>query len=501
MKVRSQSPVLRWASSILLISSVILLTIQLISYSRGRANFPTGLIVADVPVGGVSRQDAVQRLLEVYSQPVEIHYQDAIVHMDPSLVDFHLDLESMIAAADLQRTGSSFWGGFWSYLWGNSTEPDNIPLDASYSEPALLSYLENEIASRYDKPPTPAQPIAGSTSFDQGIPGTTINTNAAIPIIENAIFSPIARTVSIPLREAAAPRPNFANLQVQLQQIMDLAGFDGLADIFLYDLGKNEELHFIYELGENLPTSPDAVFTAASIIKIPILLSVYARIDESVSEHTQNLLNEMIIESFNEPADQLMQENIDLINGPLIVTDDLRALGFENTFLAGQFYLGAPLLEIIRTPSQNRIDVFTDPDPYNQTTPMDMGMLLADIYQCSKNGGGAIGAVFKDRVTQDECRKIINLLSLNQLGLLLEGGPPEGTQIAHKHGWVINPNTGVLNTIGDAGIIFTANGDYVAVIFLYQSVQLIWEPISAMFSDLSEAIYNYFNLPSQFSFN
>jgi len=500
VRVRSQSPILRWASSLFLILAVILLTIQLITYSRGRAHFPTGLIVANVPVGGISRQDAAQRLLEVYSQPVEIQYQDSIVHMDPSQVDFKLDLESMIAAADLQRTGSSFWGGFWSYLWGNSTDPADVPLDAAYSEAALFSYLENEIAPRYDKRPTPAQPIAGSTSFDEGIPGTTINSDLAISIIEKAIFSPSDRSITLPLRQAAAPRPNFVNLQVQLQQIMDVAGYDGLADIFLYDLGKNEELHFIYELGENLPTSPDAGFTAASIIKIPILLSIYARIDGAPSEHTQNLMNEMIIGSFNEPADQLMQENLDVITGPLIVTDNLRALGFENTFLAGQFYLGAPLLELIRTPSQNRIDVFTDPDPYNQTTPLEMGTLLADIYQCSKNGGGAIGAVFEGRVTQNECREIINLLSLNQLGILLEGGPPEGTRVAHKHGWVINPNSGVINTIGDAGIIFTSNGDYVAVIFLYQSVQLIWEPISGMFADLSKAIYNYFTLPSQ-SFN
>jgi hypothetical protein len=80
------------------------------------------------------------------------------------------------------------------------------------------------------------------------------------------------------------------------------------------------------------------------------------------------------------------------------------------------------------------------------------------------------------------------------LGVLLEGGPPEGTQIAHKHGWVTNPNTGVINSMGDAGIIFTTSGDYVVSIFLYHPVQLIWEPVSTMFSDLSQAIYNYYTL-------
>jgi hypothetical protein len=124
-----------------------------------------------------------------------------------------------------------------------------------------------------------------------------------------------------------------------------------------------------------------------------------------------------------------------------------------------------------------------------------MGMLLVDIYDCAQTGGGALVAVFGEDITQNECREIINLLSLNQLGILLEAGAPEGTRIAHKHGWVTNPNTGVINSMGDAGIIFTSNGDYVAAIFLYQPVQLIWEPVSGMFGDLSEAIYNYFTLP------
>lgn len=496
MRVRSRSSVLRWVSSILLIAAVILLTIQLIIYSRSRANFPEGMLIGNIPVGGVSRQEAAQRLLEVYSLPVELSYQGHLIHMDPARVDFELDLESMIAAADLQRTGRSFWGGFWVYLWGSRSTPREVPLDASFSEEALETYLKEEIAARYDKPPTPAQPVAGTSRFSEGEPGTTIDIESAIRQLEDALFSPTQRSINLPLREAGAPRPNLENLQVQLQQIMEVAGYDGLADVYLLDLGSNQELHFIYQLGQNLDTEPDASFTAASIIKIPLLVSIYARLDEAPSEHTLNLLSEMIIESFNEPADQLMEENIDPSRAPLIVTEDMQALGLENTFLAGQFYLGAPLLANISTPARQRVDIFTDPDPYNQTTPLDMGMLLADIYQCAETGGGALIAVFGEAVTQAECQEMINLLSLNKLGILIEAGAPEGTRVAHKHGWVTNPNTGEINTIGDAGIVFTPGGDYVVAIFLYHPVQLVWEPISGMFADLSEAIYNYFTLPS-----
>ena len=92
MRVRSRSSILRWVSSFLLIATIILLTFQLIVYSRSRANFPVGLVIAEIPVGGVSRQEAAERLLEIYSLPVEISYQNDVIHMDPSVIDFDLYL-------------------------------------------------------------------------------------------------------------------------------------------------------------------------------------------------------------------------------------------------------------------------------------------------------------------------------------------------------------------------------------------------------------------------
>jgi beta-lactamase class A len=284
---------------------------------------------------------------------------------------------------------------------------------------------------------------------------------------------------------------------VQLQQIMDVAAYDGLADIYFQDLSSGQELHFIYQLGSNLPTDPDITFTAASLIKIPILVSVYRHLNDQPNETQQELMNEMIVQSLNEATDAIMQSTINADTAPLAVTEDMRQLGLENTFLAGYFYNGAPLLADIQTPAREREDVFTDPDAYNQTTPVDMGMLLSDLYQCAEDGGGALVAVFGEQVTQAECQDMLNLLSQNRIGVLLEAGVPEGTRVAHKHGWVTNPSTQVINTMSDAGIVFTPTGDYVVVIALYQPVQLIFDPISVMFSQLSEAIYNYYTLPAR----
>jgi beta-lactamase class A len=476
---------------------VVLVILQLIVYSRNRANFPPGLVIANVPVGGISRQEAAERLLEVYGLPVELHYGDSIIHLDPIQIEFNMNLEGMIAAADLQRTGSSFWGGFWNYLWGGTVNPVEVPLDATYSEDLLRVYLRDEISARYDKPPTAAQPIAGTTDFSPGEPGTVLNVEEAIQDVEVALFSSAERSVTLSLEESTGARPSLTNLQLQLQQIIEVAGFDGLADIYFQDLANGQELHFVYQLGSNLPTEPDISFTAASTIKIPILISIFSRLDEPPNEATRELLNEMIIQSFNEPADLLMEGIIDPDRAPLMITEDLKKLGIQNTFLAGQFFTGAPLLANIQTPSRERTDVFTDPDVYNIATPSDLGMLLSDLYQCADSGGGALVAVFQNDITQAECQDMINLLSLNKLGILLEAGVPEGTRVAHKHGWVTNFTTGVINSMGDAGIIFTPTGDYVLVIFLYQPVQLIYDPAAALYKSLGEAIYNYYTLPDR----
>jgi beta-lactamase class A len=122
-------------------------------------------------------------------------------------------------------------------------------------------------------------------------------------------------------------------------------------------------------------------------------------------------------------------------------------------------------------------------------------MLLEDIYLCAENGGGALIAAFPGQITQDECRTMTDYLARNKIGVLIEAGVPDGTRVAHKHGWVTY--NGIINTIGDAGIVYTPGGNYVLVVFLHHPVQLIWDSASRLIADLSTAVYNYYNLPQQ----
>jgi beta-lactamase class A len=495
MRNRSSISALRWISLFLIIGAVILTVLQLVSFSRLRAIFPQGMTIAGIPVGGLDRQGSAQRLLEVYSVPVELHYGSDVIQVDPSVVGFQLDLESMLAAADLERSQQSFWVDFWNFLWGRTVPPADIPLRSSYSEARLRQYLIEEIAARYDKPSTAPVPAVGTVNFQPGIQGTSLDIGRTIDSVEIALQSTSQRVVELPLQRTQPPRPSFQNLEILLKQTIDISEFDGLTGVYLLDLQTNEEINFAYRLGEDYPTAPDVAFTAASIIKIPIMVSVFSRVGESPDTETIRLLEEMIEKSGNDPADWVMDRVIDSTLAPLEVTADMQVLGLENTFLAGYFYPGAPLLKAYQTPANTRPDINTDPDIYNQTTPSDIGMLLEDIYQCNQTGGGALVAVFPEGITQVECQTMITYLTKNRLGSLIEGGVPDGTRVAHKHGWVTT--FGIINTIGDAGIVYTPGGNYVLVVFVHHPDQLIWDPASKLIADLSQAIYNFYNLPTQ----
>ena len=494
MKNRGSFSALRIISILLLLTAVVLTVLQLIQYSRVRAYLPEGLTVAGVDVGAKDRSTAAQQLLEVYSVPVEIRHKGNPIHLYPAVVDFQLDIESMLAAADLERTQEPFWEGFINYLWRRSPDPKSVPLSASYSEDRLRDYI-SDISDRYDQPAEPALPIPGSVNFSPGTPGTALDVDGSVLLIENALYSIDNRSLELSLNRIEPGKPAFQNLEILLKQTLEVAGFEGIAGIYVLDLENGQEIHTAYLNNQDINVTPDVAFTASSIIKLPIMISSFRRIDENVDPETLKLMEDMVDRSGNEAADWLMDRTIDQFRGPLMVTEDMQALGLENTFLAGYFSLGAPLLAVIDTPANSRTDINTDPDPYSQTTTSEIGMLLEDIYQCSKNDGSALQAVFPNEITKEECQDMNTLLINNRLPLLLTAGLPEGTQIAHKHGWVTT--NGVIRTIGDAGIVYTLGGDYVIVVFLNHPDQLIWDDASLLIAELSRAVYNYYNLPAQ----
>ena len=494
MRNRNTNIWLRGMAIFLLIVATILTISSLVAYSRQRNSYPAGMTIGGVPVGGLDPQAASQRVLQVYSTPVEIQYGGGTIQVDPTILGFQIDTESMLAAADLARTGGQFWGGFWDFLWNRDPSAEDVPLRATIAEDRLRTYLQSEIAPRYDHPSTPAQPVAGTTTFKPGEPGQTLDTERAVPLIEDALRSPTNRVVTLTsVQNIASARPTLPNLEILMKQLVSTSGFDGTIGIYMLDLQNGQEIHFALNQGQGVPVQPtDLAFGASSTIKIPILVAYFIAhgtgpVDPAVNEKILN----MIHKSDNVASDDVMAE-LDPTTGPLIVTQDMQKLGLTNTFMAGFFAPGSPLLQRFNTPANQRTDIFNDPDVYNQTTPSDMGMLLEDIYQCSETGGGALVAAFPGKINQAVCKQIIAYLEADKIGVLLEAGVPEGTQVAHKHGWV--PDTdGVVRNFSDAGIVYTPGGNFVLSIYTHHPVQVVFDLANHLFANLTQAVYNYYN--------
>lgn len=495
MKRFKNFSMLRWVSLALIFSALVVSVFELVIYSRLRASFSPGAEIAGISVAGLNQEQAAARISQAYSIPVELHYSDAVIQVKPAMLGFQLDLTTMMAAADQARISLPFWTGFFNYLFNQLPETTAVPLDANIDETALRNYLTNEIAARYDEPPTAYVPIAGSVNFEPGTPGKVLDIDRAVDLVSAALKSPSARVVNLTYTQVNSARPSLDNLRVMLKQIIDVSGFDGVSEVYMRDLQTQQELQFAYQNGENL--QPDIAFSAESIIKIPIMVGIFRRIGEPTSADITSLLERMIERSENTAPDELMKTVIDPNFGPIGITDDMKTLGLDNTFLAGMFYNGAPLLRAYKTPANTRSDINTQPDTYSQTAPSDMGMLLDDIYQCADNGGGTFAAVFPGEISQNECKSMLTYLTRNTIGVLIEAGVPEGTQVAHKHGWAIDPADGLMHTIGDAAIVYSPNGNYILVVFLSNDNQVVFDDANKIIADISSAVYNYFNIGGQ----
>ena len=474
---RPNTIVIEWTAILCVLASAAVLILQLVSYQKVRATLQPGMIVADVPVGGLAVEQASTLLSQLFSTPVELHYNDSIFSLDPARISFRLDLETMLARADTHRTDTSFWTDFWNFLWRRSGNPVAVPLVAEYSEIQLQAFLA-DVAARYDRPPTRATGDADSLRLMEGSPGYSLDIESSMAVIDMALRVPTNRRVVLTISEGTASPPTLKTLGSLVKDYVIRAGFDGLISMVVTDL----------QTGQQVDINPEVAYAGMSILKIPIVASSYLMWDKKPFGDTALVLERTILQSSNVNANILLMElgDGDMEIGTQVMTQDMSKLGLANTFMAG-YYDQETFPPIIRTPANQRTDINTEPDPFMQTTPADMASLLTMIYQCATKGGGAFAVVFPNIITQEECQDIITLLSSNKIATLIEAGVPEGIMVAHKHGF------GSSDTIGDAGIVFSPGGDYVIVMYLWRPGYLEWEMSSPIMANISRVAYSYFN--------
>ncbi len=488
---RARRPWLELISAGLLLAALLLFVVELIRFSQERDRLQADITVAGIPVGGLTPVEAQVRWEEVYALPLTLSYQGSPIILDPASVGFRTNSEVMLAEALARSTDeSSFWLAFWNYLWRRPVEPVNVPLVAEYQQSLVRAFLE-DVAARYDRPPGTSRADLATLTFEPGEPGYRLDIDAALPLVAEGLFDPYDRYVELPVETtAAAGRGGLDGLRDLIIAYLDSQGFiyDGqttIASVYIMDLLTGEEINL----------NGDVAFSAASTIKVPILISYFHYQTFAPPQEDAWLLANSLLCSNNSSSNLLMQimggAGTDIFPGLQYVTDVARSVGARNTYITAPLVLGVEGQEfgsnpIPQTNPNPRFD--TDPDPYNQTTAEDMGTLFMMIYDCAKYGSG-LRAIYPDgEFTQTECQQMLELMSGNDLQRLIQAGVPRGTRVSHKNGW--------LNTMhADAGIVFPPNGhDYIISVFVWQAGEFFdYQVAWPLIEEISRAAWNYFS--------
>ena len=199
---------IRWISLALIVAAVLLVIFQLIVFSRLRSTFATGTQIGGVDVTGLTQDEAADRLTRAYSVPIEMRYGEDVIQIKPVALGFSLDLASMMAAADQARVSTPFWPAFFDYLFNRLPEAQKVPLRSKIDVNVLRSFLQTEIAARYNREAEAFVPVAGSVNFQTGTPGRQLDIDRSIELISVALKSPIPRVVNLSTTQTGSLRPS-----------------------------------------------------------------------------------------------------------------------------------------------------------------------------------------------------------------------------------------------------------------------------------------------------
>jgi beta-lactamase class A len=300
-------------------------------------------------------------------------------------------------------------------------------------------YAKNEVVPLAEVPKDLLQHIYSENMFVADVPAPKeekVDTGA-LPSVEPPEFPP-----SEPVLEDV-PESERARVEQQLEEARQkVEDYPGVAGVYALDL----ESDFGYGI------RPDEQFFSASVIKIPVMVAVYRKVDEGelsfsqmveIKEEdwaagagwlqweragTKQTVGDLLLLMMNQSDNVATNALTRMVGGPDHVNEVARSLGAENTLLYQKV-------------SSERAAV---PGLDNRTTPRDMATMLQRI----ADGEAA---------SEKSCGYMIDLMDLNELDWWLDAGLPPDVYAANKAGWLYQ-------VYDDVGIVKAGDRPYVVAI-------------------------------------
>jgi beta-lactamase class A len=429
------------------------------------------VLAAGVDLGGLAPEEARQKLadaLAALTRPLEVQLGDQKITLKPDEIGFELALSEMLDQAQAAKPGA------------------RVPLAVRYDEAKLRAALAG--LAKQDQSAPSISVITSTDTFSRSFAvrgGATLDMDAAVKQIDERLRSVGgARRVTLSFGPGAA-RPTPEQLQQQIEAIAE--NYKGTVGVYVYDLASGEQIAGLNE---------HTAFTAASTIKVAIMLNAYINLPKLSAKQTE-ALKKMIVESDNLKANDVMAAAAGgttteaAFEGAEQMSAMLSDLGLKNTFLFVPFessdFIKLYKVKFKTGPKQGGEAPFVTSSNTLRTTPYEIAQIYVYLEQCSR-GQGVLLEKFSEHLTAKRCEEMIGWLKRNADDKRMMSGLPKGAEVAHKSGW-IPPQVQ-----GDVGIVRSPGGDFVVSIFVYQPGERYSDKaVQGLIGSYARLVYSYYN--------
>ncbi len=472
-----------WFIFVLVTALILIVAWLYTGWRSSQRVLPRGLSIGGLPMGSMTREQALAALAAAYAAPMTVYYQDEVIILVPEMVDLSLDVESTAVNLDEAMVTRSGMRGFLNYInvdiLKRETPEQNIQPILLYSRERLDAFLERT-AQQYNHAPLDAVPLPEAGTFRAPQPGRSLDIEASRPILIAALLSPAQEEIHLVIKTEPALPASMSILQTALEG--QLADFTGVAGIFTKDLNTGRELCYNCEVA----------FSGLSPLKAAIVLALYQQTDGTPDAQTAAQIEALLTGGDTVATAPLLTQigGGDPTVGAQNTTALLGAVGLDNTFLAAPYELteGVEPPGIV-TEANARTDFDTAPDAYIQTTPLEAGLLFEALEHCAK-GGGVLRLLYPQAITPAECEDTLNGLKRSQTPPMLTAELPEGTISAHKHGWA-----GA--THAEVALIYSPQSTFLVSAYLYQPEWLVSDESAPTFAKIGNLAYRFFNTETE----
>ena len=478
-------------------------------YKAAAAPIPPGVYVAGLELSRYKDPAEIEGVIVAnLNQPIAVYYEETRMVLRPQDISFAVDTAAMLAEAQQYLEGPEFVDIALRKLAGIPQRRRDVAARYSYDAQKLADWLW-KVGEEMNHAPQPGRALPPQWSWQEGrgaseegrealtpfatlpaafvgaaqrswqwTPGavgqTLLIEASAGPILE-ALSSIETRTAHLALEESPPPPLSMDVLGRELNAYT--SDFPGFAAVYVQDL----------TTGEEAVVDVDVAFSGMSTLKIAITSEAFRQLSDFENEAVGQWIDFALGESNNAAANRLLQwvGGGDIYTGARRVTEMMRALGFTNSYIQTG-YDDKSILSQIPTAANSRPDWNTNPDTHLQSTPAEMGRLLAEIYRCQA-GEGLLLETFGGEITPEECGAILFYVSHDEFAEMVWGGLPRPAEswIIHKHGFVNEAHS-------DLALVWGPGGPYVLAVYLWSPGWMNWTISNRTMKEISRIVWNFY---------